>query len=287
MLKRFLAWLEDYVADAGVIGLSGAVLGILAFGGTLSAVFGNSGIRAATFTAAILAIAGLFAWLAASRKYWHDRAQRDQRLLAHYCNILHDRFNYWRIKDWDETVVVDERGNAKQLVKARVLVESDDLDFFRVRLGSHWKQPVADRKRVKVKVRSLEHDGIGGTRSDTTTSWLHDGRLEVLTHFNSPLEKNDIVNLAIELDWPRKCFPLMHGEPDDFVMRFARHIEKATWTIILPAGTKVYVDPVGLRPEEDSYEVRQRVNAAGDSELRLSVKDIEPYRRFGVRLDQK
>lgn len=287
MLKRLLTWLEDYVVDTGVIGVPAAVLGILAFGGTLSAVFGDSGIRAAAFAATILAVLGMFILLATSRKQWRNRAEQDQRLLAHYCDILHDRFSYWRIKEWNETVFVDPKGNVKQHVTARVLVESEELDFLRVRMGANWNQPLKYRKRVKVHVRSLEHNGLGGTRSDTTTSWLHDGRLQILIHFSSPLEKNDVVNLVFELEWPMKCYPLMHGKPDEFAMRFTRNLEKLTCTIVLPVGTKVYVDLVGLRPDEDHYEIRQRVNSGGDSEVRLTVRDIEPYRRFGVRLDQK
>jgi hypothetical protein len=287
MFKRFLSWLEEYIADAGVIGLVGAVTGILAFGGTLSVVFGDPGLRAAAFAAAILAALGTFIVLATSRKQWRKRAEQDQRLLARYCDILLDRFSYWRIKDWDETVIVDANGNARQYVTIRVLVESEDLDFFRVRMGCHWKQPLKYRKKVKVWVRSLERDGVGGTRSDTTTSWLHDGRLEVLTHFSSPVEKNEQLNLAMEVDWPKKCAPLMNGDPDDFVMTFTQHIERATWTVVLPPGTQVYVDPIGLRAGEDRYDVKQRVNGAGDTEVRLVARGLEPYRKFGLRLDQK
>lgn len=286
MLRRFLAWFEEYIADVGAMTLIGAVTGILAFGGTLSTIFGDTGLRAAAFVAVIVSALGVLTALATSRRQWKHRAEQDQRLLAHYCDILQSRFNYWRIRDWDETVVVDNHGNAHQYIVVRVVVESEDLDFFRARLGCRWKQPVKYRKRVKVKVRSLKVDGLGGTRLNTTTSWLYDGRLEILTHFSSSVEKNDQLNLAIEIDWPGKCQPLMTGQPDEFVMQFTQHIERATWTIVLPAGTQVSVDPVGLRTGEDSFDVRKRVNSAGDSEVRLSAHAIEPYRLFGMRLDQ-
>jgi hypothetical protein len=238
-------------------------------------------------TAVMLAALSMVIVIARSRTQWRKRAERDQRLLGHYCDILQDRFSYWRIKDWDERVVVDAKGNARQYITVRVLVESDDVDFFRVRMGAHWKQPLKYRKKVKVWVRSLEVDGLGGTRSDITTSWLHDNRLEVLTHFSSPVEKNELINLTMEIEWPKKCAPLMSGKPDDFVMRFTRHIERTNWAIVLPAGTEVYMDPIGLKTGEDSYEVKQRVDGDGNTEVRLTAKDIEPYRRFGIRLDQK
>jgi hypothetical protein len=287
MFRRFLAWLEEYVADTGVIALVGAATGILAFGGTMSTVFGATSFRAAAFVAAIVTVLGIFVTLAGSRRHWRRRAEQDQRLLARYCNILQDRFNYWRIKDWDEIVMVDAKGNARQRVTVRVLVESEDLDFFRIRMGCRWNQPVKYRRKVKVKVRSLEVDGLGGTRVDTTTSWLYDGRLEILTHFTSPLEKDEQLNLAIEVDWPKKCAPLMNHEPDEFVMQFTHHIERAAWTVILPTGTQVYVDQVGLKSGEDSFEVHKGVNSAGESEVRLVARAIEPYRQFGMRLDQK
>jgi hypothetical protein len=247
----------------------------------------DSIVRIVAFRVAFVAVAVLIATLASSRNQWRKRAERDQRLLAHYCEILQDRFSYWRVKDWDETIVVDPQGNAKQFVTVKVLVESEDLDFFRVRMGCRWTQPVKYRKKVKVKVRSLEVNGLGGTRSDITTSWLHDGRLEILTHFGTPIEKNEQLNLVMEIEWPKKCAPLMRGEPDEFTMRFTQHIEKATWRVVLPAGTQVYVDLIGLRADEDSYEVKQRVTGEGESEVRLTAYAIEPYRNFGMRLDQK
>jgi hypothetical protein len=238
---------------------------------------------------AVVALAAISLAVSFARRaaQWQKRAERDQRLLGHYCDILQDRFSYWRIKDWDERVVIDAKGNARQYITVRVLVESEDVDFFRVRMGAHWKQPLKYRRKVKVWVRSLQVDGLGGTRSDITTTWLHDNRMEVLTHFSSPVEKNELINLTMEIDWPRKCAPLMGGKPDDFTMRFTRHIERTNYVVVLPPGTEVYMDPIGLRTGEDSYEVTQRVDGDGNTEVRLLAKDIEPYRRFGVRLDQK
>jgi hypothetical protein len=287
MFRRFLAWLEDYIADAGIVGLVGAVTGILAFGGTLSAIFGNSGVKSAAFAAAILAALGMFILLAASRIQWRKRAEQDQRLLTHYCNILQERFNSWRITDWNETIVVDVNGDTRQRITVHAVVESEELELFRVRIGCRWNQSPRYRRKVKVKVQSLEADGMGGTRPDTITSWLIDGRLEILTHFNQPIGKNEQLDLSMEIDWPKKCAPLMNGEPDEFVMRFTRYIENTTWTIILPAGTRVYVDLVGLKPLADSYEVQRSVNSAGNSEIRLTARAIEPYRLFGLRLDRK
>ncbi|MFD1047539.1 hypothetical protein ACFQ1S_19330 [Kibdelosporangium lantanae] len=283
MFRRLSSVLKDYVANAGVLTL----VVVLAVGGTVTAVFGDTALRVATFVPASVVVLGMFIALEANRKQWRTRAERDQRLLAHYCDILQDRFTYWRIRDWDERVVVDAAGNTRQFITVRVLVESEDLDFFRIRMGCRWKQPLKYRKRVRVQVRSLEVDGLGGTRADTTTSWLHDGRLEILTHFASPIEKDELLNLSIEVDWPGKCQPLMNNEPDEFVMRFTQHIERASWTIVLPANTQVAVDPVGLRSGEDSFEVRKRVDNDGNSEVRLVARAIEPYRLFGLRLDQK
>jgi hypothetical protein len=283
MLRHLPRWLKDYVANAGVLTL----VVVLAVGGTVTAVFGDTNLRVATFVPASMVVLGMFIALEANRKQWRARAERDQRLLAHYCDILQDRFTYWRVKDWDERVVVDSHGNAHQYITVRVLVESEDLDFFRIRMGCRWKQPVKYRKKVKVQVRSLEVDGLGGTRADTTTAWLYDGRLEILTHFASPIEKDELLNLAIEIDWPNKCQPLMNREPDEFVMRFTQHIERAAWTIVLPPGTQVAVDPVGLRSGEDSFEIKKRVDNAGSAEVRLVARAIEPYREFGLRLDQK
>jgi hypothetical protein len=274
------------VADGATVVLIASVVGILALGGTLSVVLRNTDVLIAALGAAMVVVLGRCIALASSRKRWRERAEQDQRLLAHYCDVLQDRFSYWRIKDWDETVVVDEQGNARQYITVRVLVESEELDFFRVRMGCRWDQPAKYRKKVKVKVRSLEVDGVGGTRPDTTTTWLPDNRLEVLTHFSTALEKDEQLNLAMEIDWPKKAAPLFRGEPDDFFMRFTRYIEKANLAIVLPPGTEVYMDLIGLRPEEDDYQLEQQVTESG-TEVRLRAFAIEPYRRFGVRLDRR
>jgi hypothetical protein len=287
MFRRFLAWFEDYVADAGVIALVGAVTGILAFGGTLSAFFGNTGLRVAAFVAAMVAVLGMFVALVTSVRRLRDRAERSQRLLTQYGNILQSYVNSWRILDWDEHTVVDLRGDTRHLITVRAVVESDILRFFRIRLGCRWNQPTRYQKKVRLTVRSLEVDGLGGTRPDTVMSWLPDGRMEAIIHLRHAMSKGDQLNLSLEIDWPRKCAPLMRGEPDEFVMRFTHRIERAACTIVLPADRDVYVDLIGLKADEDRYELDRQVISNGHGEVRLTAHQIEPYRLFGIRLDQK
>jgi hypothetical protein len=59
VLRGFVSWFESYLSRAGVVGLAEGVLGVLAFGGALSAVLGDSSAKVGAVAAVILATLGL------------------------------------------------------------------------------------------------------------------------------------------------------------------------------------------------------------------------------------
>src|SRR5688572_25471836 len=111
MIASFTEYLHDYIIYTGVIGIIESVLGILAFGGVLSVVFGSPTIKAAAVVAVILGVLGLFILLVANRTEWRRRSDRDRRLIRHYCDELKERYEHaWTITSWTCVTTIAPNG---------------------------------------------------------------------------------------------------------------------------------------------------------------------------------
>ncbi|RSM64806.1 hypothetical protein DMH04_50730 [Kibdelosporangium aridum] len=290
MLKRVIAAIDGYAAEAGVIGIAGAVTSLLAFGGMLSALFGSSGIKAAAIVASIVGILGLFALLLASRKDVQRFHQHDKRLLSRYCDIIIEELDpAWRILFWEQIDLLESNGDTTETITIHARVDSKELHFFRLRFGS-LGEPLPDRlrKRVTVKVRNVLIDGVGGTRFDATTYWLADGRIEVLAHFDTPAQHGSEAKFSMEVYWPAKSALLLkHREPDLFRIHFSKVIELARYVVVLPTGEDAYYDPVGFRNGENGCEIYASRNSSNLVEVSFVARNVEPDRLIGMRLDLK
>ncbi|WP_189152549.1 hypothetical protein [Lentzea pudingi] len=176
--------LQSYVLHAGVIGIVEGVLGILAVGGILSAVLGQTGIRAAAVVAVVVAVLGLFILLVANKLEWRRRTELDRRLLLRYSNLLHERCNFtWRITDWRQVVTIETNGDTRDKITFTAVSDCDALDFLTFWEGPNWEEwPERHRRKTEVRVRSVEVDGEGGSRFDVTSCWPSRGRLKVTVH---------------------------------------------------------------------------------------------------------
>src|SRR6266498_2226637 len=174
MLKSFLAWLRDYVIHVGIIGLAEGVLGILAFGGLLSALLGNAAIKSGAIVAVLLGVLGLYILLIASRVEPRSRSELERKLLARYTKLLRERQAHsWRITSWEESVVIAPNGDSREVITVKAIVECDLLDFFSIRTGPGWNQSEKIRRQVRVRLKTFELDGIGGTRWDARSFQDH------------------------------------------------------------------------------------------------------------------
>lgn len=289
MLKGFIEWFEGHLIKVGVLGVAEGALTILAFGGIMSALLGSTVVKAAAVVVVMLANLGIFIILIAGRRELRRRSERDQVLLGHYCRVLRDRSDFsWRVISWREVITVKSNGDSSTVVTVTAVVESVLLDFFRLCLGAIWNQPHRYRKRVKVNARSLEVDGIGGTRYEVTSSWMPDGRLEFLAHFKSPLNLGEKIELVVELEWPGKCVPLVrYREPEEFRFHFRNRVEFAHYVVILPAGMEAYCQPIGFVPGQNRNSIKSSRNSAGQQELSFMAYDIPAREVVGMRLDLK
>lgn len=289
MLKGFVEWLEGHLIKVGVFGLAEGALAILAFGGIMSALLGTTAVKASAIVVVLLANLGTFIILLAGRRELRRRSERDQLLLGHYCRVLRDRSDFsWRVISWSEVITIKANGDSHTVVTVKAIVESVLLDFFRLCLGAIWNQPHRYRRQVKVNARSLEVDGIGGTRYEVTTSWMPDGRLEFLTHFKSPLNLGEKIELVLELEWPGKCVPLVrYREPEEFRVHFRNRVEFAHYVVVLPDGMEAYCQPIGFVPGENRNVISSGRNRAGQQEISFTAYDIPAREVVGMRLDLK
>lgn len=289
MLKSFIGWLDDHLADTGLIGLLGGLLGILAFGATLSAVLGPIGIKSAAVVAAALGTVGLLSMLLAERANSTKRLNLAQHLLARYCDqLMTESHTYYQVRAWRQVLIIESTGDTKSLICLRAVSEKEGLSFFRFRVGANGDQPAKYLKKVQVQVASLKIGGIGGARCDQTVLWLEDQRLEVLVHFTTPVALGNEFTIVFEVDWPGKCRSLVVGrEPVDFTVRVDHGLEHLEYVIVLPPGEDACYDPVGFGVTDQRFRLSSQSTNGGCLEVTLSGSRIPPMPKVGVRMDLK
>lgn len=288
MLASFTEWLHDYIMYTGVVGIVESVLGILAFGGVLSVVFGSPTIKAAAVVAVVLGILGLFILLVANRTEWRRRADRDRRLIRHYCDELKERYEHaWTITSWTCVTTIAPNGDAHVAITCSAVVECELLDFFSIWDGPNWDGwPERLRRKVRVKVRRLSDHPNGGTRPDVTLSWTGRNRIQILIHLGQPARRGDTIGMVTEIDWPARCLPLAKGESaEEFVQKFPTLVHIARNTIVLPKGYEACFETLGLDRDVDDYTLTSEVNNSGQLETTLVTRNVEGGRRVGLRLD--
>lgn len=288
-MRRFLDWLDEYLADVGVVGAAEVCFGILALCGTFSLIFAPKSIEPISVAAVLVGLTGLMTLVIAGRASYRRRIEIDQNLLVRYCEVLSDQMqSSWRLLKWEQHTVINNQGDARQTISASGAVKSFKLSYYRIRVGAGWNQPQKFRKSVRVHVRSIELEGVPGAQAELTTVWLPSGRLEALVHFPRPLSRNKRFNVVVVLDWPGKCRPLMKDRaPDDFRYVASRHLEELAYTVVLPPGVDATCDPLGFVPEEEpDYTLKERRNS-DQLEVEFRARNVKPNRIIGMRLDLK
>lgn len=289
MLGSTVEALQTYVLNAGVIGVVEGLLGILAFGGILSALLGRTGVRAAAIVVVIVAVLGLFVLLVANKLEWRRRTELDRRLLRHYCDLLHERGNFtWRITSWHQVVSIEANGDTQEKITFTAVPTCDTLDFLTFWEGPNWEWPERYRRKTEVHVRSVELEGDGGgTRFDVTTCWLSRGRLKVMVHLSESALRDTEISLVAEFTWPAKNLPLTQGSPEEFIRKFSPGPEHLEYTVVLPPGCSGYWDGVGLKSGTERYSIQRRTNTSGREEISLVADHVRTDARVGMKLDIK
>ncbi|MEU6150934.1 hypothetical protein ABZ816_13125 [Actinosynnema sp. NPDC047251] len=275
------------MVHSGVLGPVEVVAAALLVGGVALAGFGSGYPRTAGLGLVAGGAAVLLALLVLNRVEWRRRDRSGRELLLRYGDALEKRHGRkWAVRDWLQEVDIKSNGDVRQRIAFTIVVCCDELDFCSFTDRVNWDWPVRLKRRVRVKVRSVEVGGEGGTRFGVSAAWLDHQRLKTMIHLDEPAPRDAEVSFVVDVDWPAKCAPFVKGYlPDELLVSFGNTIACARYVITLPAGYHVRVDKLGLVPGRDVYELTQSVNDAGRPRLTLVVRDLPAYRKVGVKLD--
>lgn len=291
MLRSFIDWLDEFLAERGAADVIKAIVGLLGFAALLGVLLGSTAIKAGAVVSVILAVVSIILLLVADRRRLQKLADRYSRLLTRYCDfIADDPRPTVLVKEWSQLVKIARNGDVEEFVTIRAVSLREQLYFLTLRVGASWDQPHKYKRKVKVNIRSLLVDGQMGPRWNVTSSWLADGRLNLLAHLHDPVEHSQELTIRMERVWPGKCIPLMiHHDPDHFTLRFDRamKIEAATYVVVLPAGCEAHYEPIGFNSSDARFVLNYERNSEGRATFTLRVQGLDPDQRVGMRLELK
>jgi hypothetical protein len=227
--------------------------------------------------------------LLADRRSLHRKYEMHRQLVSNYCDFITGRLSPApQIMNWDQVTRIDEKGNARETIVIRAKTLCDSLQFFRVRIGPGWNQPQKYRRKVSVNVRSLSIVGIPGTRLDVTSSWLANGKLDVLMHLHSPPPSGSEISMVMDWNWPGKCHPLMvQKSPDTFIFEMSKPLVYCSQRVILPAGYDAYYEPVGFTEGQTGFSIHRTTDDHGSVQFRFEANQLDADHRAGIRLELK
>ncbi|RAS64126.1 hypothetical protein C8D87_106532 [Lentzea atacamensis] len=283
MLREAILFLEEFIRGHGPPAVAKAVVGLMSFAVLLGAVLGSTAIKSGALVAAILLAATAGIVLAANRGSERRELEAHKELVSRYCNHIDKVRAGYQIREWDETMVIGDRGDAQAKVTVRLRPLRADLLFIRLKFGCGWNQPARYRHRVRMSVRNLLVDGSAGTTLQKTLSWPKDGAMTAIIHFHSPPQEDSEISFAVELDWPKRCLPLMEGSPDEFALMFAQPVAHAIYKVVLPTDTDAYVEPIGQTP--DGYRLDKCQDDMRRQTITLELFDPPVRHRAGARLE--
>lgn len=289
MLKRFVQWLDDVLADEGASAVVKAVLGVMSFAVLLGAVLGNAAVKAGALVTAVLVALSLGLLLLSDRKGLLRQVEMYRKLVSHYSKIVaDDRHPSYRVITWDEFVSVEPSGDARRQVTIRAKVLSKDMWVLRMVHGCGWPQPAKYRGKVDVRVRKLLVGDLPGASLTTTSAWLADGKLALIVHFPVPPREGSEISIVVECSWPGMCLPLMRERaPDEFTISFATPVVYARYRVALPAGYDAYLEPIGFGEDEDGFASGPGSGDNGRPVFLFEAFDVPMHHKVGMRLEIK
>ncbi|AHH97174.1 putative membrane protein [Kutzneria albida DSM 43870] len=287
MLATFVEWLEDYTRSEGVTGLVQGVLGVLGFGGLLSVLFGDSGIRAGILVGAMLGVLGLMAILFA-RQSRMGRELELMRKTVRRCYSMLDRHTLpdWRITSWRHVIRVQQNGDTIETISLTGIVEGDQVESFVFWSGAGWHWPRRHQRRFQVTARTAMRGDQGGTRPDLVHFWISDNAVASAIHLPRSLRHGDEASFDISVFWPAKCLPLARGgSVEEFARSFANPLPNLRYSVVLPAGLAVCYEAIGLEPGGVEHELATGIDDDGRVVVTLAARDVPAGHRVGMRLD--
>ena len=111
--------------------------------------------------------------------------------------------------------------------------------------------------------------------------------MSAIVHFHTPPAANSEVSFTIDLFWPKRCAPLLDGTPDEFVLKFYQPVSCASYRVLLPKGTEVYVEPIGKTVAFNGLQLSRTADDSDRETITFQLSDLPMRHRAGVRLQLK
>ncbi|MCK2238244.1 MULTISPECIES: hypothetical protein [unclassified Crossiella] len=285
MFQKFVDWLDGFLLEEGARGIVRAALGLMSFGAVLGVLFGNTAVRAGVMIATILIVLSLLIALVSDRRRLLVELEGQKQLVHAYGDAAWER--NFRVVSWEQTAIIESNGDTREYILIHAVIEGGDARFIRLFFGAGWPQPLRYKKRMSVVVRRVDADGRIGTQFRVTKDWRSDGRISVMSHFDTTVGAGADVRFRVEWFWPGKCVPLMVSkQTDSFTFKFGRPVEHAVYRILLPPGVKAYWDPIGFTRGGDVASLQ--VDEATDRmQFTVDVRRMPVSKPVGVQLELK
>ncbi|AUI62309.1 hypothetical protein [Amycolatopsis sp. BJA-103] len=292
MLRSFVAWLDSYISQRGVSAVLGGLVGLMAFAGLLGTVFGSQMIRAGGFiVVALLIVVGVLLVLADRRRLQREN-NTNRNLLAIYCKFIvdHRPEPLVLVNEWNQTVFVQRNGDVREKLTIKAVALRKETHFIRFYAGSEWEQPEKIRDKVRVKARIMKKSGKAGPYCTVTKSWSSSRQMVMLVHLHTPVEMGAEIRLEINRVWPKKCQPLLYGEPDVFYFYSGKvlQIDRVKYRVVFPRNINVTYDSIGFRDDRStgSY-ITSKKDDDGRRVVTLHIAHLPTHARYGMRLSIK
>jgi len=217
--------------------------GILRFGltllsltGALSVIVNATTLVSYIASVSFLSLAGMLSHALISRSRLREKSKRERELFQKYIEeIGHRAGSFWRMKEIDKRLTIDENGDAVDHIKIKAEAVGRELSFFRFHVSSGWEQPLRQRKKVCVYSSSPVDGALGGVEHEVTTSWLTASRIEILVHFHSDVPADHEFVVVLAISWPGKCKPLIKdGRMEAFKINFSGSIDLVDYVVVFP-----------------------------------------------------
>lgn len=288
MLRSFIAWLDEYLQGQGSSAIVKSIIGMMSFAALLGAVFGDVAVKSAALVAVVFTVLALGLVLVADRRSLLRELNMQKAFVSDYCRLIDSVRPSYRIISWEQLVVINSAGDAKQFTTIRAAVEGEDFRFFRLRFSCGWQQPARFRRQVRLDVHSLLIGDVRGVGLERTISWPADGEMAVIAHMRHPPRPGSEINVVFELRWPGKCKPLMKNRVSDhFTFLFTTPVSYVQSKIVLPDWCEAYYQPIGFEEGDNGYVAEPAKDGEGRNLFVFEAYNLPVQHEAGIKLHVK
>jgi hypothetical protein len=286
VLQDLVEWLRGLIAEHGLGKVLLSVAALPGAAGSAGTLFGSFPLRAIALVVVLMAALTLTVFLLTEHGMMRSEMVRISNLLQRYCQVIQDQYGMkLEFSRWEQTIVINPRGNAVVTRRIRVTPADHELHFLCSYLRYYGTSPLTPRLRraVKATAREISGEGVEGARFTTTSAWRSESEHQVRIHFSSAIPRGSEISVEVEWIWPLYSADLMRGGVEAFDVTFEHPAEHATHKVVLlkkRPSDRFAASKIGrltnfeCQPSREAYHVT------------FAITRPSPGERSGVRIDK-